>query len=381
MVKLLPFFAATVFFQPAFVLAVGGATGSPQGFASGTTGGGDAAAVTPTTTAELIGYLGDSSPRVIIIDREFDFTNTEGLCNDCAGCIPASDTCGSEGQLSINANGWCGSDPATTVSYDKAAIEGIYVHSNKSIIGKGSNAIFRGKGLRLVNNVQNVIIQNIHFTDLNPEFIWGGDALTLDGTDNIWVDHCKFSLIGRQMIVLGFGPSGRVTISNCEFDGQTSWSASCDGRHYWAILGYGNNDFVTFVGNYIHHTSGRSPRLDYNSLWHAVNNYWYSNSGHVFDVSSGSNALIEGNVFENVTTTLLPDSTPGQVFVPRKSTTGECAKYLNRNCYSNSVISSGSLSGSVTSFMVNFTGHDIAPAIPPSTVKASVLAYAGVGKI
>jgi hypothetical protein len=105
---------------------------------------------------------------------------------------------------------------------------------------------------------------------------------------------CQFSLIGRQMIVLGFGPSGRVTISNCEFDGRTSWSASCDGRHYWVILGYGNDDFVTFVGNYIHHTSGRSPRLDYNSLWHAVNNYWYSNSGHAFDVSSGANALIEG---------------------------------------------------------------------------------------
>jgi pectin lyase len=66
MVKLLPFFVATVFFQPTFVLAVGGATTSPQGFASGTTGGGDAAAVTPTTTAELISYLGDSSPRVIV---------------------------------------------------------------------------------------------------------------------------------------------------------------------------------------------------------------------------------------------------------------------------------------------------------------------------
>lgn len=66
MVKLLPFFAAAVLFQPAIVLAVGGAMGSPQGFASGTTGGGDTAAVTPTTIAELIGYLGDSSPRVIV---------------------------------------------------------------------------------------------------------------------------------------------------------------------------------------------------------------------------------------------------------------------------------------------------------------------------
>lgn len=62
-------------------------SGSAEGFASGVTGGGNAAAVTPTTTAELIKYLGDSSPRVIILNKEFDFTGTEGK-KTSAGCAP-----------------------------------------------------------------------------------------------------------------------------------------------------------------------------------------------------------------------------------------------------------------------------------------------------
>lgn len=69
--------------------------------------------------------------------------------------------------------------------------------------------------------------------ELNPQFVWGGDAITLDSTDKVWIDHCKFSLIGRQMIVSGWGAAGHVTISNNEFDGVTSWSAGCNGKRMY----------------------------------------------------------------------------------------------------------------------------------------------------
>ena len=32
---------------------------------------------------------------------------------------------------------------------------------------------------------------------------------------------------------------------------------------------------------------------------HAVNNYWYANSGHAFE-GEGAYALVEGSVFQNV---------------------------------------------------------------------------------
>jgi pectate lyase len=31
-----------------------------------------------------------------------------------------------------------------------------------------------------------------------------------------------------------------------------------------------------------------------------VNNYWYANSGHAFEVGTGASIVAEGNVFQNV---------------------------------------------------------------------------------
>jgi pectin lyase len=134
------------------------------------------------------------------------------------------------------------------VRYDKAGLNPIKVGSNKSIYGQGSTGVIIGKGLRITGGVKNVIIQNIHITNLNPQYVWGGDAITLDGSDLVWIDHVKTSLIGRQHIVLGNGASNRVTISNSEIDGYSSWSATCDNHHYWAIYITGSNDLVTMKG-------------------------------------------------------------------------------------------------------------------------------------
>ncbi|KAJ5280652.1 hypothetical protein N7478_006024 [Penicillium angulare] len=359
-----------------------GVSGTAFGFATGTTGGGDATAASPSDISELTSWLTDSTPRVILIDKEFNYLESQGKCTDCKCCIPSSNTCGSSGQNAIDNSDWCSDYPTTTCTYDKAAIEGINVASNKSIVGVGSAGVIRGKGLRMENGVSNIIIQNIHITELNPQYIWGGDAITLDGTDKIWIDHVKISLIGRQMFVAGYEASGSVTISNSEFDGQTSWSATCDGHHYWTVLGYGKNDKVTFTGNYIHHTSGRSPKLEFNSYWHAYNNYWYNNTGHAFDVGEGTNALIEGNVFSGVDTPFLADSTPGETFAVTSSDKSTCDSALGRTCAANTLISSGSLSASDESVLKNWpSGETGISVMSASQVKSSVLSNAGIGKV
>jgi pectate lyase len=50
----------------------------------------------------------------------------------------------------------------------------------------------KGKGLRLLGS-KNVIIQNIRITDLNAQYVWGGDAIGIDGGSNIWVSHPQLS--------------------------------------------------------------------------------------------------------------------------------------------------------------------------------------------
>lgn len=67
--------------------AVTGVAGKPEGFASSTTGGGNTAAVYPSTTDELVSYLGDDSARVIVLTKTFDFTGTEGTTTS-SGCAP-----------------------------------------------------------------------------------------------------------------------------------------------------------------------------------------------------------------------------------------------------------------------------------------------------
>lgn len=179
---------STVFFGTAVAafakLASGaGVTGAAEGFAKGVTGGGTAAAVYPTTNDELVSYLGDSSARVIILTKTFDFTGTEGTTT-ATGCAPwgTASAC----QVAINQNGWCDNyEPnaaKVSVSYDNAAIVGITVKSNKSLVGQGTAGVIKGKGLRIKSGASNVIIQNIHITNLNPKYVWGGDAITLDNT-------------------------------------------------------------------------------------------------------------------------------------------------------------------------------------------------------
>lgn len=332
----------------------------------------------------------------------YNFIGSEGTVTE-NGCRPASNTCpGTGGQDAINHADWCTNGNAgagvTTISvtYDKAGVSGINLGSNKSLIGIGSAGVIRGKGLRIANGAQNVIIQyvrhlkglpsmtlfltwhrNIHITELNPQYIWGGDAITLAGTDLVWIDHVKVSLIGRQMLVTGGDPSNRVTVSNSEFDGSTSWSATCDNHHYWTIYLTGSNDLITLKGNYIHHTSGRAPKMTGNTLLHAVNNYWYAVSGHAFDIGSGSMVVAEGNVFQNVVTPLLENL--GKLFSsPSTTANAACTAYLGHACVLNAFGSSGSFSGSDTSFFSNFNGKTIASAAAAS---ANVANTAGIGKI
>lgn len=76
--------------------------------------------------------------------------------------------------------------------------------------------------------------------------------------------------IGRQHIVLGTKADNRVTISNSFINGESDYSATCDGYHYWGIYLDGSGDMVTLKGNYIYHTSGRSPKVQGNTVLHAV---------------------------------------------------------------------------------------------------------------
>lgn len=339
--------------------------GKAPGFAAGTTGGGNATPVYPKDIKELKALLADAQPRVIYLNKLYDYRNSEGKKTE-KGCRPKNnrdciaknnghkgqDVILMAGDTTMTKTGGCSEGVAVSITYDLAPKTPLVVGSNKTLRGIGQTGAIKGKGL--VFRGDNVIIQNIEVSELNPHLVWGGDALTMAGKqvsgksvplEKIWLDHLRIANVGRQMVVVNFGGAKSVAITNSEFDGRTQYSASCDGRHYWTFLLHGDTTQISLLGNYIHHTSGRGPKITSTTnpaIVHAANNYWGDNSGHSFAVTDKGVALLEGNYFES-TATPSQAATTGSVFVPSSTNQALCKANLGRNCVANTLVSSGVL--------------------------------------
>ncbi|KAM5349571.1 hypothetical protein ACJ41O_006076 [Fusarium nematophilum] len=318
--------------------------GTPYGFATGVTGGGDATAAAPSSVEELAEWLSDDTPRVILIDEEYDFTGTTATDS---GCDRISCSVPNGGQYYLGDLS-CGGEDNTAVAsitYDTAGTSPLPVSSNKSIISSNGKGALKGKGLSLQKDASNVIIQGIEFSNINPGIVWGGDALDLQGgNDGVWVDHCKFSLIGRMFVVSHYTGS-RFTLSNNEFDGVTTTSASCNGDHYWTMMFIADGDQVTLDKNYFHDVSGRAPKLGADGVsgtFQATNNYFSNMQGHAFDAYNGVTAILEGNVFESVDTPITESgASVSTIFnAADESAAASCESHIGRACAVNSIDSS-----------------------------------------
>eukprot|EP00644_Phytophthora_capsici_P005166 jgi/Phyca11/558255/estExt2_Genewise1.C_PHYCAscaffold_10868 len=323
-------FIAAFVFATQYTAAIN--TGTAPGLASGATGGGDTDPVYPTTIDELTSYLSDDETRVIILQQEFDYRGSEGSTTE-NGCRPLSNQeCiaknnGCKGQDVIlqsggmSGTGGCTDGISVQVTYDNAGPNPLQVQGNKTIRGVGTSGVIIGKGLWI----------------LGSNGADGGET----ALENVWFDHVKISSIGRQMIATNTASVKSMTISNCDFDGYTEYSASCDNRHYWTMLFYGTETQVSLVNNYIHQTSGRSPKVGGNTILHAANNYFYNNSGHNFDPIDESYTVAEGNYMDTCTEPiLLDDDATGAIMVPSSDTQSYCESALGRDCVVNTVVTS-----------------------------------------
>jgi pectin lyase len=112
-----------------------------------------------------------------------------------------------------------------------------------------------------------------------------------------------------------------------------------------------------------------------------VNNYWYDNTGHAFEIGSGAYVVAEGNVFQNVKV-VAESPISGKLFTsPDANTNKACSSYLGHTCQLNGFGSSGSFSQADTDILSKFKGKNIASAAAYNTVASSVTAHAGNGKL
>lgn len=351
----------------------------PFGFAAAVTGiyymeswliigGGEVPCQVPADIHELESLLTDQEARCIHLDKTYDFVGSQGK-SKMPACKPDFDKCGDAGQIAIDYNGWCGKFPRVPdVTVDTAGLPSaaIMVQSSKTIRGINDQAVIKGRGL-LLFHVKNVIIQNVRFTDMNPQYVFGGDAVALKDTDLVWIDHCSFDNIGRQMLVTGREPIGKVTISFNEFNGVTQWSASCNNHHYWALLFYGQTGSITFAMNYITNTSGRGPEVcgpdsgGSRLTIHAVGNH-YHQVDEAFIIGKGAQVLAYRNTFIDVLRpSIINPKSPGTFLIAE-----------------NVLTTSGQLTGQATTD-VALVGWDHLDT--SAIMKIDPVKWAGIGRI
>ncbi|MFC3653732.1 hypothetical protein ACFONN_19410 [Dyella humi] len=335
----------------------------PEGFAHATTGGARGEVVTVSTTDQLkhelchelnaAGLCGDNTPRTIVIDRTIDFRGEEGTASGL-GCYPYPNK--AEALVLLNSRDThCNGHKESQIAYDKVGGKPLLVGSNKTVIGVGAAGVIEGRGLRLVN-VNNVIIRNLTITEINPSVIFAGDAITLSGVDNVWIDHNRFYMIGRQMIAAGFDSVTHVTVSWNDFDGRSPYAAFGNSDHYWNMLfetGANSVQSVTIANNWVHNFAGRAPIITGNGVFQIVNNYFQNGCWHALNAFNGMNVLVEGNYYDQVSVPILKNSNLTQVgsvfgLLDGKSNASAqqlCAKELGRKCGTNIAVGASDLSG------------------------------------
>jgi pectate lyase len=219
------------------------AVGTPTGFGAGTTGGGNAAAITVSSGSALVTAMQSSSAAVIRIN----------------------------GMLSISG------------MQD--------VRSNKTLIGVGSGSGITGGGLD-IDSATNVIIQNLNFRN------WSDDAINVqDASTRIWIDHNDFNFNGAD---------GALDIKRASDNITVSWNKFSN-HDKTMLLGHSDSNgsqdrgklHVSYHHNWFNGTTQRHPRVRFGNAVHVFNNYYGGVRSYGVASTLEAGVLVEGNYFEN----------------------------------------------------------------------------------
>jgi pectate lyase len=188
----------------------------------------------------------------------------------------------------------------------------ITVSSDKSIIGVGKGSGLTGCGLKM-KGVSNVIIQNLEIAKVQASS-GNGDAVHIEKSDHIWVDHNDLSSDqshGKDYY------DGLVDITHAADYITVSWNYLHD--HYKAVL-IGHSDsnaaedtgklHVTLHHNYFSNVNSRMPSLRFGTA-HVYDNYFVDGSTGSHS-RMGAQMLVQNNVYRNISTPILTNKDSSQ---------------------------------------------------------------------
>ncbi|RGP80663.1 pectate lyase plyb [Fusarium longipes] len=169
--------------------------------------------------------------------------------------------------------------------------------SDKTIIGAAGSSM-TGVGF-YVRRQKNVILRNLKIAKVDAS---NGDAIGIDESTNVWVDHCDLSgdlSAGKDdldgLLDISHGADW-ITVSNTYF--HDHWKAS--------LIGHSDNNgsedkgklHITYANNYWKNINSRQPLIRFATV-HIVNNYWDSILSTGVNTRMGAQVLVQSSAFAN----------------------------------------------------------------------------------
>ena len=176
----------------------------------------------------------------------------------------------------------------------------IYIHSNKTILGKHDAELH---GSFKIDHQNNIIVRNLKVRGDGAHDANGEDAIEVQYGTRIWFDHLEVIDGGDGNLDIK-RESNYITISWCKF----SYTSSSTAHKFSNLIGASDSHTfergklkITLHHNYwAEGVSQRMPRVRFGQV-HIFNNY-YRSTGNDYCIGAGYEAdlLIENNVFEHI---------------------------------------------------------------------------------
>ncbi|CEI70494.1 unnamed protein product [Fusarium venenatum] len=173
----------------------------------------------------------------------------------------------------------------------------VQVASDKTIIGKSGSSL-TGIGFT-INGKKNVIIRNMKIAKVAATY---GDAITIQKSTNVWVDHCDIS--SEKGSDKDFY-DGLVDLSHAA-DFVTISHSYLHDHHKGSLVGHSDSNAaedvgklrVTYANNHFKNIGSRGPLLRFGTA-HIFNGY-YDTMDTGLNSRMNAQALIQSSVFTNV---------------------------------------------------------------------------------
>ncbi|KAJ4363257.1 hypothetical protein N0V95_001160 [Ascochyta clinopodiicola] len=172
----------------------------------------------------------------------------------------------------------------------------VSVTSDKTIVGKAGSSL-TGIGLTILGQ-KNVIVRNLKISKVLAAY---GDAITINLSTNVWVDHCDLSgdeKVGKDTY------DGLVDLSHAA-DFVTISHTYLHNHSKGTLVGHSDSNAaedtghlrVTYANNHFYKVASRGPLLRFGTA-HIFNNY-YNEQDTGINTRMGAQALVQSTVFEN----------------------------------------------------------------------------------